>query len=156
MPPNMQRAQHERCNAHACITSIGAVACMSGRKNKHAQPTPTHVSAASARKTREMQDTTVYNTCMRNCALVRWPQHAEHAPAHVSADATHIAHTMQGAMPHTRRTCGCAYLKGMHITRAHARAHGRTPSPRRLLHVSWEESTGMDVSAGHCSTARIL
>ena len=25
-----------------------------------------------------------------------------------------------------------------------------------FLQVSWEEPTGMDVSAGHCSTARIL
>ena len=152
----MQRTQHERCKAHACTTGVRAVACMSGRKNKHAQRTPTHISAAAARKTRKMQDTTVHNTCMRSCALVRWPQHAERAPAHVSADAAHMTQTMQGATPHTRRTCGGAYLKGMRSTGAHARAHGRTPFPRRLLQVSWEEPTGMDVSAGHCSTARIL
>ena len=43
---------------------------------------PAHVSAAAARETRKMQDTTVHNTCMRSCALVTWPQHSEHAPAH--------------------------------------------------------------------------
>ena len=82
MPPDMQRTQHERCKAHACIKGVRAVACMSGRKNKHAQRMPAHVSAAAARETRKMQDTTVHNTCMRSCALVTWPQHAEHAPAH--------------------------------------------------------------------------
>ena len=41
---------------------------------------PAHVSAAAARETRKMQDTTVHNTCMRSCALATWPQHAEHAP----------------------------------------------------------------------------